>query len=227
MTGRLALVLFSNLFDLSLLMVTINHEEGEVKYVLNHLQGDKTVVGHPAIWSLIALLVGVGFKLSGWESIYGAYSCWIISAILALFAIMRWRIPWFKSVNNNEQQLMPLTKAVETLIQEGKRQNHIKPIDYDIEMQNDANGYYQPFAEIIAKYVDIYGKRPSASFNKWEIISKDMIMMGVFRDLSSILYFNKEPLFVDLAIRQDKLDKTIQEIMSMDRPFDWLSYEVK
>ncbi len=123
--------------------------------------------------------------------------------------------------------LMSLTKAVETLIDEGQQKQITKGIGYDIEMQNDADRYYDPFVRLIARHVDIYGKRPSLSFNRWEIISEDMIRMGYFRKLGSELYFNKELLFIDLAIRQDELDKVIQRIMSEDRPFDWLSYEVK
>lgn len=131
----------------------------------------------------------------------------------------------------SDNDLIPLSKVVETLIQEGKRQNQIKGLDFDIEMQNDADGYYEPFGKLIARYVDIYGKRPSSSFNKWEKISEDMILIGEFRKLCSEIYLknyiDRGPEFIDLAIKQDELDKVIQRIMSENRPFDWLSYEVK
>lgn len=124
-------------------------------------------------------------------------------------------------------ELMSLAKAVEILIDVGQQKQITKGIGYDIEMQNDADGYYEPFGKLIAKHVDIYGKRASSSFDEWEIISEDMIFMGAFINLCSELYLNKQLLFNNLAIRKIDLDKAIQEIMSPDRPFDWLSYEVK
>ncbi len=135
---------------------------------------------------------------------------------------------WFS--RPKKETFISLTKAVEILIEAGKKQKYIKGLGYIYGMQ-DPDGYYEPFAKLIAQYMPIYGKRPSISFDKWEKISDDMILMGIFRKRASELYLinyiDRGPEFIDLAIKQDDLDKAIQKIMSSDRPFGWLPYEMK
>lgn len=120
-----------------------------------------------------------------------------------------------------------LQEAVEKLIDDGKQKQITKGMGYSISMHNDADGYYEPFAKLLAKHLAVYGKRSCVSLGKREIISEDWIFRGEFKNLCSELYFNNNILFNDLVIKKIGLDKAIQEIMSVYPPFDWLSYEVK
>ena len=133
-----------------------------------------------------------------------------------------------KEAQHNQQleikdiDLMPLSEAVSKLIDESKQKGTMA---YKFAMRNDLNGLYNDLANRIAEYVDIYGKRPSASFKEWIKIPKNVIRSSVFKNmaselwLTSTLYVNYNPggsAYIDLAIKKADLDKAIRGILSED-----------
>jgi len=134
-----------------------------------------------------------------------------------------------KRITVKTKKPLSLQMAVEKLIQKGKEQGYIKAMGYALDYQHFPDTrIYNPIAKLIAEYTSIYGRRPSSSFDIWEKISEDIILVGEFKKFATELYSQQDDLlFNDLGIRQEELDKVIEKIMSSDRPFPWLSYEEK
>jgi len=77
---------------------------------------------------------------------------------------------------------------------------------------------YDRLARYFTEYVDIYGKKPSLIFDDWIIINEDIIRRSEFKKMASELHLkndnNSNPIFIDLAIKKDDLDRAIEQILS-------------
>lgn len=121
---------------------------------------------------------------------------------------------------SDSNKYITLTEAVSKLIEDSSQKGTMA---YYNSINIDINGLYNKTAKLIAGRMDIYGNSPSSQGHEKIEIPKDVIERSVFKNIASQLWsistvyvnYNSDgPAFIDLAIKKDELDRTIQEILS-------------